>query len=158
MGAHFYIPVINVEWESISNYLSSDAAMFLVSNRTTPEDNGKHVPRVPRSVLHKAMVAGDGEASKRNISRKDVKLFEALHLPSRGYETVDYYGGKEVVLVIGDKDTPSPEAKLFAYTRGAELIYVPGAYEINRAVVSSVILFEIQRQFRSKTNCSDNDI
>lgn len=157
MGAHFYIPVINVEWEFISNYLPSGARKFIVSNRTP--DDGKRVPKIPHSVLHKAMVTG-GDEAERNTSRKHVKLFESLRLTSQSYETVNYYGNgaKEVVLVVGDKDTPSPEAKLFAYTCGAELIYVPGAYEINHAVVSSVILFEIQRQFQSKTNCSDNDV
>lgn len=161
MGAHFHIPIITTGWELIANYLPSNSDLYLLSNKA-PSSEEEKPSKVPRSILQQVLVdssneTGPGEqeqsVDESYLKRRDLKVFQRLRLPVHSYETVDYArnGETSIGLVVGSDDNgSSPEAKKFAFGRGGEMVFVPGASD--EAITSSVVLFEIRRQLKRRNS------
>ena len=156
-GAHFYVPLIDVNWESIPGYMTENSQIYIVGTQELAATEN-HVKELPKAVLEEISAEfEDKDSSVQRTTkekRKLANLCESIHLPVSSYESIDYTD-QDVVLVIGNDERPSSDARKLAFNVGGTITYVPTAncdHKLHAAVSASVLLFEIKRQLLKVEN------
>ncbi|XP_064619747.1 rRNA methyltransferase 3, mitochondrial-like [Lineus longissimus] len=177
-GAHFRIPIItNVDWGMMPNYLNDDSAVYLAdtAQEADESDQGKvsaalkmisELEKEQEESLLEAEAEDndentdndsdndDSDDDKKQKAVYDVRLEAYKHVPMNSKPYSDLNVSKqEVVLVIGgETEGLSAGAYELAYKKFGHKLHVPmcnGTDSLNSAVASSIILFEMQRQYLS---------
>lgn len=160
MGAHFRLPIItSLEWDSISNYLSEDAKVFVADNfwQNVPKEDelnsGKAIDygwisNDPRRVSYL-----EGEDYYSSGDEGDEELQGIPKIPIQYYHQ-QWAKGPSAILIGGETHGLSVESLLVAANSGGRRLYipvVPGIESLNSAMAASILLFEGRRQMREKS-------
>ncbi|KAM4048299.1 rRNA methyltransferase 3, mitochondrial [Anomaloglossus baeobatrachus] len=160
MGAHFRLPIIcNLDWNTVSNYLSEDTRVFLadnfwqkISNETTsPSDKAIDYGWISSDPRRVHEIQDDYYSSSDEEDGVDNKEQEIPNIPiQRYYEP--WARGSSALVIGGEVHGLSLESLLLAEELNGKRLYipvVPGIESINSAMAASILLFEGRRQLKT---------
>lgn len=172
-GAHFRVPIIDsVEWRLMNNYIKPKSSLYLADNLVNIleedvlanevfdlQDNGDDHVDDEYSDLEDG--PGEYEIDQStglimdSLYDDDAKLekYSRLKLPLIPYTDIGVSDSRDIVLVIGGETHGLSNAALkLAYDCDGCRVNIPmtkGSDSLNAAIATSIIAFEIRRQFHA---------
>ncbi|KAM9320078.1 rRNA methyltransferase 3, mitochondrial [Gastrophryne carolinensis] len=156
MGAHFRLPIIHLEWDTISNYLSEDTNVFVADHfyqHISDEaewSSGKAIDYGWISNDPRRVNFVEGEDYYSSSDEDDGGPIDIPSVPVQTYHE-QWARGPTAVVIGGETHGLSIESMLLAEKSGGRRLYiplVPGVESLNAAMAASIILFEGRRQLR----------
>jgi len=158
-GAHFRSSVENnVGWESICNYVSTDAAVYLASNDVSVDAAEREVDLRPRHFQERKYydVTDEGKISDPSYEDQDfLESYRDLPLKHVLYSDIEYGGDAEMVLIVGGETHGlGAGAYKFASDHSGRVVSIPlenNIESLNSSVALGIIVFEMQKQLLDGT-------
>ncbi|KAK6189900.1 hypothetical protein SNE40_001870 [Patella caerulea] len=165
MGCHFNIPIYTgLNWDTVSNYFNSSSQIFIADTRQShkitrglDEKNADLFLDLAEDVTIEGSDVNtdehreddhDDDDSQDRMTKSMKKLYKKTPLPITSYDKLDV--GSNVALIIGgETEGVSPEAKKMAFDRFGQIVTVPMTTvvnSLNTSIAAGVILYEIKRQ------------